>query len=82
VVDIVNRITKEPWFGKRRIGWGLTPISVQGWVVTLIFILIVLLDAIYVYKTTLFVIILIVAVICYLAVALLTSTYLRADTDE
>jgi len=24
----------QPWFGPRRYGWGLTPISWQGWVVT------------------------------------------------
>ena len=23
-----------PWFGPRRYGWGLTPISWQGWVLT------------------------------------------------
>ena len=24
----------RPWFGPRRYGWGLTPVSWQGWVVT------------------------------------------------
>ena len=24
----------RPWFGPRRYGWGLTPISWQGWVLT------------------------------------------------
>jgi len=47
----MNRITKEPWFGKRRVGWGLTPKSWQGWVVTLILILILILDSTYFYKT-------------------------------
>ena len=32
----MNRLTKEPWFAKRRIGWGLNPQSWQGWVLTLI----------------------------------------------
>jgi hypothetical protein len=69
----MKRITKEPWFGKRRIGWGVRPITWQAWAATLILILIALLDAIYVYKTTLALIILIVALICYLIVVLLTG---------
>ena len=29
------RLTKEPWFGPKRVtGWGWTPISTGGWVVT------------------------------------------------
>jgi hypothetical protein len=78
----MNRITKEAWFGKRRIGWGLNPQSWQGWVLTLILILIILLDGIYFYKTLLFVIILIVAIICYLIVAFLTSDFFNYPMDE
>lgn len=78
----MKRITKEPWFGKRRIGWGFSPIIWQGWVATLILILIALLDDMYFYKTTLFGIILIIAVICYLVVALLTSEYLDDPLDK
>ena len=25
---------ERPWFGPRRLGWGLSPVSVEGWVVT------------------------------------------------
>ena len=84
----MKKIAKKPWFGKRRVGWGLIPISWQGWVVTLILILIILLDVVYLYNATLyfynsdlFNIILMVAVICYMIVALLTSPYLEVDTD-
>jgi len=73
--------TLKPWFGERRIGF--TPICWQGWLVTVILILIILIDVVYLYnstlyfyKSTLFNIILIVAVTCYLLVALLTSEYL------
>ncbi len=24
----------KPWFGPRRFGWGLSPISIEGWVAT------------------------------------------------
>ena len=69
----MKRITKEPWFGEKYIGWGLKPVTWQGWVVTLILLLIILLDARYFLNTTLFVIILIAAVIGYLVVAFLTG---------
>ena len=79
----MKRITKEPWFGKRRIGWGLNPQSWQGWVITLILLLILLLDGVYFYKTTfLFVIILLIAIICYIIIAFLTSDFLSYPIDE
>ena len=31
------RVTKTPWFGPRRWGWGWSPVSWQGWVVTIAF---------------------------------------------
>jgi len=27
-------MTGRPWFGPRRYGWGLTPVSWQGWLLT------------------------------------------------
>ena len=27
-------ITKHPWFGPKRIGWGWRPVSWQGWAIT------------------------------------------------
>ena len=35
-------IVKHPWFGPRRFGWGWTPISWEGWVVTILFLAVVL----------------------------------------
>ena len=36
------RLTKEPWFGPKRIaGWGWTPISTAGWVVTAVALVLV-----------------------------------------
>ena len=35
-------ITKHPWFGpKQRLGWGWTPVSWEGWAVTLFFIAVI-----------------------------------------
>ncbi len=28
----------HPWFGPKRIGWGWTPITWQGWLLTAVFI--------------------------------------------
>jgi preprotein translocase subunit SecG len=47
----MKRITNEPWFGKKTIDWGLSPITWQGWVVTVFLILIIILDISYFHKT-------------------------------
>jgi MFS superfamily sulfate permease-like transporter len=38
----VRKIIKEPWFGKKRIGWGIRPITWQGWMLSLIFLVIII----------------------------------------
>ena len=30
----------RPWFGQRRVGWGLRPVSWQGWLLTLVYLLV------------------------------------------
>ena len=39
--DLCMRITpmigQKPWFGPRRVGWGLAPISLEGWALTALF---------------------------------------------
>jgi hypothetical protein len=30
-------IGEKPWFGPRRVGWGLAPISLEGWALTALF---------------------------------------------
>lgn len=30
------------WFGRKRVGWGLRPVSWQGWAVTALYVLLVL----------------------------------------
>jgi hypothetical protein len=34
----VPPLSRKPWFGPRRFGWGWSPITWEGWVVSLIFI--------------------------------------------
>ena len=38
----MTRITSTAWFGpKRRVGWGWTPTSWQGWAVTVVWMVVV-----------------------------------------
>jgi hypothetical protein len=30
----MKRMTSEPWFGPRRLGWGWRPLNWQGWAAT------------------------------------------------
>ena len=46
------------------------------------FVLIIIFDGLYFYKTALFVIILIIAIVCYLIIAFLTSEFLNYPVDE
>ena len=32
------RLTKTPWFRQRRMGWGLSPVTWQGWAITAVFV--------------------------------------------
>jgi hypothetical protein len=31
-------IGQKVWFGPRRLGWGLEPVSIEGWIVTVIMV--------------------------------------------
>jgi hypothetical protein len=35
----MKRITKKAWFGKKYIGWGSRPVSLEGWLVTIVFLI-------------------------------------------
>jgi hypothetical protein len=34
----MKRITKKAWFGKHVLGWGYSPVSLEGWLVTIVFV--------------------------------------------
>lgn len=36
----MKRLNKKAWFHKRHIGWGVSPASLEGWLVTIGFIII------------------------------------------
>ena len=69
----MKKLTKKLWFGKKIIGWGLRPVSWEGWVVTLIFLIVVVLDFVYFRKNTFSITIFILVVIVFVAIAFLTG---------
>ena len=69
----MKRITKESWFGNKHIGWGLSPITWQGWIVTLIFLLIIIMDILYVHRILISIIIIIMAIVGFYLTLILTS---------
>lgn len=38
-------MTRQPWFGRKRAGWGLRPTTWQGWALTGVYVLVVVLLA-------------------------------------
>jgi hypothetical protein len=68
-------LTKTPWFGPRRMpGWGWTPVTWQGWVVSVTFMAGIVATALLVPDGALKVIIVVALVALLLAVCLLTGT--------
>ena len=59
----MKRITQEPWFGKKLVGYGPAPKTWQGWIVTLLFVLTVILDFIYFQISIITILIFIVALV-------------------
>jgi hypothetical protein len=67
--------TPRPWFGQKRVGWGLRPLTWQGWVLTVLYLLIAYAAAraLAAHHVALFVIGLGVLTVAYVLVALATS---------
>ena len=62
------------WFGSKRIGWGLRPVSWQGWVLTALYVLLLtgLALGLATRHTSLFLVVVIVLTAASVAVAALT----------
>ena len=70
----MRRRTKEPWFGpKRTLGWGWTPVSWQGWLVTLLFLALILTASLAIRALPLKMAVILALVALLLAVAALTG---------
>jgi hypothetical protein len=70
----MRRLTKTPWFGPRRFpNWGWTPITWQGWAVTLVFIAAIAAAALLIHAPAAKVAVELVLIALLLAVSLLTG---------
>lgn len=67
-------ITKGPWFGPKRYGWGWTPVSWQGWLATAAFIAVVGAAIAYFRPSITALVIGLVSFAVYLGVILLTAS--------
>ena len=69
------RLTKTPWFGPKRVaGWGLTPVSWQGWVATVVYVILDLVVVRVLWTTTASVFVVALLTMAFVALALLTGT--------
>lgn len=69
----MKRLTKKVWFGKKKIGWGWRPASWQGWLVTLIFLMVFFFNGLYFRNGMLRAAIFISALAAYIMVVILTG---------
>jgi hypothetical protein len=68
-----KRITKKAWFGKNILRWGYRPVSLEGWIVTVVFLIAILADLDYYHKTTIRYTILAIISIIFFIIAWLTG---------
>ena len=67
-------ITKHPWFGPKRIGWGWRPVSWEGWLITVLCVAVVIAANIAFGGTPMTVCVSLAAVAALFVVCLLTGT--------
>ena len=71
---MADKVTPRAWFGRKTFGWGLRPVSWQGWTLTACYLLLVLLiaHALAKHHAVLFVAALVVVTVAYATIALAT----------
>ena len=69
----MTRITKKAWFGKRILGWGYRPISLEGWLVSAVFLFAIFASIDYFEETTTRYAILAIILITFQIIIYLTS---------
>ena len=69
----MKRITQKSWFGKKSVGYGPAPATWQGWIVTLLLILTVILDVLHFRISITSILIFIVAIIVFFVITILTG---------
>ncbi|MHC1754013.1 MAG: hypothetical protein AB9861_01010 [Methanosarcina sp.] len=69
----MTRITKKAWFGKRIIGWGYRPISLEGWLVAVVFLAAIFASISYIEETAIRYAILAIILIVFQIIIYLTG---------
>ncbi len=69
----MKRITKKAWFSKRILGWGYRPISLEGWLITVVFVITSIANLVYNHRSTKGYAILVVFMVIFFIIAYLTS---------
>lgn len=69
----MKKITQKSWFGKKSVGFGPAPATWQGWIVTFLLILTVILDVLHFRISITSILIFIIAVLVFFVITLLTG---------
>lgn len=67
-------ITKHPWFGPKRIGWGWRPVSWEGWLATAVSAAVIVAAGFLFHSSPMFIYVTVATVAALLVVCLLTGT--------
>ena len=78
----MKRITNKRWFGPKRVGWGPAPKSLEGWVITLVWLVSLISTLLYLHSISALTIENIAIVIIVAAIIILTIGYLTYGPDE
>jgi hypothetical protein len=69
----VKRFTQKSWFGKKSVGYGPAPATWQGWIITFLLILTIILDFLHFRISITSIIIFIIALIVFFVITILTG---------
>lgn len=69
----MKRVTNKAWFSKRILGWGYRPVSLEGQLVTIVFLIAIIADMVYNKRTATGYVILAVIAIIFFIIADLTG---------
>lgn len=78
----MKRITKKRWFGPKKIGYGPGPKSREGWIVTIVWLVSLIITLLYLHTIKSLNIVNIIIVIIVAAIILLTVAALTYGSDE
>ncbi len=78
----MQRLTKKSWFGKKKVGYGPAPATWQGWLITFLLILTVVLDFLHFRISITSILIFIIALMVFFAITILTGGKPSMDRER